>query len=320
MLKVALTRRWPEEVEARLAEEFSLQCNEIDEPLTPAQLQQLMTEVDVLGVTVTDRLDAQVLNVSGRRVGLLANFGVGFNHIDLDAARLAGIQVANTPGVLTDCTADLAMTLLLMCARRAGEGERELRAGKWSGWRPTHLLGTRVTGKTLGIVGAGRIGLATARRAHFGFGMKILLNARSRIGSAELAELSAQQVDLDQLLEAADFVSLHCPSSPQTHHLLNAAKIGLMKPGGILINTARGDVIDESALTQALIEGQIAAAGLDVYEHEPDVAAELLACSNLVALPHLGSGTRETRIAMGMRALQNIRAFAAGADLPDLLT
>jgi glyoxylate reductase len=207
-----------------------------------------------------------------------------------------------------------------MCARRAGEGERELRAGQWSGWRPTHLLGTRVTGKTLGIVGAGRIGLATARRAHFGFGMKILLNARSRIDKAVLADLSAQQVDLEELLAAADFVSLHCPSSPETHHLLNATRLGLMKSTGILINTARGDVVDESALTRALSEGQITAAGLDVYEHEPVVPPQLLACNNLVALPHLGSGTKETRMAMGMRAVENIRAFAAGSNLPDLLT
>ena len=320
MLKVALTRRWPEAVEAQLAAEFSLQRNVDDEQLTTQQLQQLMTQADVLGVTVTDQIDARVLNVADRRIGLLANFGVGFNHIDVDAARSLGVKVSNTPGVLTDCTADLAITLLLMCARRAGEGERELRAGHWSGWRPTHLLGTRVTGKTLGIVGAGRIGLATARRAHFGFGMKILLNARSRIDKAVLADLSAQQVDLEEMLAAADFVSLHCPSSPETHHLLNATRLGLMKPTGILINTARGDVIDESALTRALSEGQITAAGLDVYEREPVVPPQLLACNNLVALPHLGSGTVETRMAMGMRAVQNIRAFAAGTSLPDLLT
>ena len=218
MLEVGLTRRWTDEVENLLDQEFTLRRNVADVPLDHQQLRILMGQVDVLGVTVTDRLDASVFDVPDRRVKLLANFGVGFNHIDLEAAAAAGIAVTNTPGVLTDCTADLAMTLLLMTARRAGEGERELRAGDWAGWRPTHLLGTRVSGKTLGIIGAGRIGLATARRARFGFGMQVLLNSRSEVSPEHLSELQAEQLPLDELLKRSDFVSLHAPSSAQTSH------------------------------------------------------------------------------------------------------
>jgi lactate dehydrogenase-like 2-hydroxyacid dehydrogenase len=319
MLRVALTRRWPEAVEAVLADEFTLSVNESDLPLDKKQLMRLMADSDVLGVTVTDYIDAEVINAPGSRVKLLANFGVGFNHIDLEVARAAGIGVTNTPGVLTDCTADLAMTLMLMAARRAGEGERELRAGQWAGWRPTHLLGTRVTGKTLGIVGAGRIGLATARRAHHGFGMDILLHSRSPVVPEVLEELAAEQLPLDELLDRSDFVSLHCPSNADTFHMIDARRLALLGPSGILINTARGDVIDEAALLDALAGGDIAGAGLDVYEREPEIPPALLECENLVALPHLGSGTVETRGAMGMRAVENIRAFAAGREPPDLL-
>jgi lactate dehydrogenase-like 2-hydroxyacid dehydrogenase len=317
---LALTRRWPDSVERVLADEFALTVNETDVAYSAQQLRELMTRHDALGVTVTDVIDAGVLQVPDRRVKLIVNFGVGFNHIDIDAARAAGIAVTNTPGVLTDCTADLAMTLLLMAARRAGEGERELRAGDWSGWRPTHLLGTRVTGKTLGIVGAGRIGLATARRAHFGFGMNILLNSPSAVDIGVLNELNATQCPLDELLEAADFVSLHCPSSAQTLHLIDERRLRLMPSTAILVNTARGEVVDEAALITALERGDIAAAGLDVYEQEPQVPQALLDCPNLVALPHLGSATQETRNAMGMRAVANLRAYFSGETAPDLLT
>lgn len=320
MLEIALTRRWPDEVEDLLDQEFSLHRNTGDDPLNQQQLKTLMEQVDVLGVTVTDRLDASVFDVPDLRVKLLANFGVGFNHIDLEAAAAAGIAVTNTPGVLTDCTADLAMTLLLMTARRAGEGERELRSGGWSGWRPTHLLGRRVSGKTLGIIGAGRIGLATARRAHSGFGMKVLLNSRSEVPAEHLNELQAEQLPIDELLQRSDFVSLHAPSSAETFHLIDQRRLALLGSSGILINTARGDLVDEAALTAALRSGEVAAAGLDVFEDEPRVPAELLECENLVALPHMGSGTVETRTAMGMCALANIRAYAAGEKLPDLLT
>lgn len=315
--RVLLTRRWPAAVEAALAAQFDLVRNEEDVPLSAGELADALATVDALCPTVTDNLDATLLGAEDVRTRLIANFGVGFNHIDLEAAGRAGIVVTNTPGVLTDCTADLAMTLILMTARRAGEGERELRAGAWSGWRPTHLLGNKVTGKTLGIIGAGRIGLATAARAHHGFGMKVLLNSRSPLPPAELEALGAEQVPLNTLLERADFVSLHCPSTPETRHLIDAAALTKMLPHAILINTARGDVVDEAALADALHEGRIGGAGLDVYEHEPEVTARLLDAPRVVLLPHLGSGSEETRVAMGMCAAENVRAFFAGKAPPN---
>ncbi|TNF90337.1 MAG: D-glycerate dehydrogenase, partial [Gammaproteobacteria bacterium] len=251
------------------------------------------------------------------RARLIANFGVGFNHIDLEAAGRAGIVVTNTPGVLTDCTADLAMTLMLMTARRAGEGERELRDGAWTGWRPTHLLGRKVTGKTLGIVGAGRIGLATAARAHHGFGMKILLTSRSPVDPATAAGLDAEEVDLAGLLERSDFVSLHCPATAETRHLIDAAALERMPGHAVLINTARGDVVDEAALARSLHAGAIGGAGLDVYEAEPVVNPGLLDAPNVVLLPHLGSGSEETRVAMGMCAVENLTAFFADEPPPN---
>lgn len=320
MTRVIVTRRWPASVEKLLASEFDAELNSDDRPFSAAELRRAMAQADVVCATVTDDINADVLLAPERRARLIVNFGVGFNHIDLEAARRAGIQVTNTPGVLTDCTADLAMTLLLMAARRTSEGERELRSGRWSGWRPTHLLGTRVTGKTLGIVGAGRIGVATARRAHFGFGMRILLTSRSPVDSSLLESLGADELELDALLERADFVSLHCPSTPETRHLIDTRRLALMGPDSILINTARGDVVDEAALVTALETGVIAAAGLDVYEREPLVAPGLTALENVVLLPHLGSATEETRTAMGMRALTNLQAFAAGDPLPDLVS
>ncbi len=318
--RVIVTRRWPESVERVLEAEFDAQLNTDDVPLGPLELQNAMTRADALCVTVTDAMDAEVLQVAGRRASLIANFGVGFNHIDLPAAAQAGVAVTNTPGVLTDCTADLAMTLLLMAARRAGEGERELREGRWTGWRPTHLLGTHVTGKTLGIVGAGRIGLATARRAHHGFGMQILLHSRSTLEPAIVAELGARHCTLEELLAGSDFVSLHCPSTPATRHLIDAAALARMPPHAVLVNTARGDVVDEAALVDGLERGVISAAGLDVYEAEPAVPQALLGLENVVLLPHLGSASLETRTAMGMRAVENLRAFFAGRPPPDLLT
>ncbi|MCB1685058.1 MAG: D-glycerate dehydrogenase [Pseudomonadales bacterium] len=314
---VVVTRRWPAPVEARLCESFDTRLNETDEPFTKAQLREALAAADALCVTVTDRLDAACFEGLVPKVRLIANFGVGFNHIDRDAAARHGIRVSNTPGVLTDCTADLAMTLLLMTARRTGEGERELRAGRWQGWRPTHLLGTRVSGKTLGIVGAGRIGLALAQRARFGFGMKILLSGRSAIRPEVLNPLDAEDCTLDELLNRSDFVSLHCPATPETRHLIDAQRLARMPAHGILVNTARGDIVDESALAAALARGQIGGAGLDVYEREPEVNAQLLDLENVVLLPHLGSGSRETRIAMGMCALNNLRACFDGQPLPN---
>ena len=278
-----------------------------------------MDEYDVLCPTVSDRIDAEVIN-GGDRVKLIANYGVGFDHIDMAAARARNIPVTNTPGVLTDATADIAMTLLLMAARRAGEGERELRAGNWSGWRPTHLIGSALKGKTLGCVGFGRIAIATARRAHHGFGMKIAYYGRRECDAAISDELGASfYPDLNTLLHNSDFVSLHVPGGEETANMINAQAIAAMKPGAILINTARGGVLDHAALAEALSSGHLAGAGLDVYPAEPAVPPALLELENAVLLPHLGSANSETRIAMGMCALANIDAYANGSKLPNLI-
>jgi lactate dehydrogenase-like 2-hydroxyacid dehydrogenase len=267
--------------------------------------------------TVSDRIDAAVVN-GGDRVKLIANYGVGFDHIDLAAAKAKGIAVTNTPGVLTDATADIALTLLLMAARRTGEGERELRAGKWSGWRPTHLVGSELKGKVLGLVGFGRIGIATAQRAHHGFGMKIAYYARRPCEAEVAADLSAEfYPDLKSLLQTSDFVSLHIPGGAETANLIDGAAIAAMKPGSYLINTARGGVVDHEALAAALRSGHLAGAGLDVYPAEPQVPTALLDLENVVLLPHLGSANAQTRTAMGLCALANVEAFAGGADLPN---
>jgi lactate dehydrogenase-like 2-hydroxyacid dehydrogenase len=266
--------------------------------------------------TITDRIDAKVLGDGSLKV--IANYGAGFEHIDLDAAKAAGIVVSNTPGALTEATADIALTLILMAARRAGEGERELRAGRWTGWRPTHLLGQTLAGKTLGLVGFGRIAQATARRAREGFGMKITYHGRRRAEAEVEARFDAQyHADLGELLAACDVVSLHCPGGPATRHLINAERLGQMKPTAILINTARGSVVDEAALAQALETRRIAAAGLDVYEAEPAIHPALLALENAVLLPHLGSATIESRTSMGMQAADNLDAFFAGQEPAD---
>ncbi len=316
--KVILTRRWPAEVEAAIADRYDLEVNHDDRPLDAAALKDALGRADALCPTVTDRVDAAVLDTRPLRARVLGNFGVGFNHIDLDAARRAGLIVTNTPGVLTECTADIALTLLLMVARRAGEGERELRAGAWTGWRPTHLLGTQVSGKTLGLVGFGRIAQAVARRAHAGFGMRVLFHTRSAPPPDVAAALGATQAaSLDDLLAQSDFVSLHCPGGAATHHLLNAERLARMRPEAFLINTARGDVVDQDALIAALAAGRLAGAGLDVYAGEPRVPAPLLAMQNVVLLPHLGSASRETRVAMGLRVLANLDAFFARREPPD---
>jgi lactate dehydrogenase-like 2-hydroxyacid dehydrogenase len=311
--RVVVTRRLPEPVEAKLTEAFDAVLNLEDRALTPDELAEAVRSADALLPTVTDRITAEVLSAEPRRTAIVANFGVGYNNIDIAAAKANGIVVTNTPDVLTDCTADTAMTLLLSVARRAGEGERQLRAGAWTGWRPTHLLGTKVTGKTLGIVGMGRIGRAVARRAHHGFGMRILYFEPFPVPEAEIEGLEAKRVDsLEELLAGSDFVSLHCPATPETHHLINAETLGTMKPGAFLINSARGDVVDEAALVDALGSGKIAGAGLDVYEGEPRVSPGLLEMENVVLLPHLGSATKETRVAMGLRAFENLLAFFRG--------
>jgi lactate dehydrogenase-like 2-hydroxyacid dehydrogenase len=315
---VVVTRRLPEPVETELAKDFDARLNSEDRPLGPDGLRAALKAADALLCTVTDRLDAEVLAVEPRRARLLANFGVGFNHIDLEAAKARGLAVSNTPDVLTDATADLAMTLLLTVTRRAGEGERHLRSGAWTGWRPTHMLGTQVSGKTLGLVGMGRIARAVAKRAHHGFGMRLIFHDPFPPSPETAASLGAEPRErLEQVLEEADFVSLHCPATPETRHLMNAERLARLKPGAFLINTARGDVVDEAALVTALRSGRLAGAGLDVFEREPRVSPELLAMENVVLLPHLGSATRETRVAMGMRALENLRLFFRGAPLRD---
>jgi lactate dehydrogenase-like 2-hydroxyacid dehydrogenase len=277
-------------------------------------LKEAMRTADAVMSCVADRMTADIINTPGRRARLLANFGVGFNNIDTAAAKAAGVSVSNTPEVLTEATADLAMALMLMTARRAGEGERQVRSGQWTGWRPTHMMGTMVTGKTLGLVGFGRIARAVTKKAHDGFGMKVIFHDPLVPDGALGAEPRAA---LEDVLGEADFVSLHCPALPETRHLMNAERFSQMKKSGILINTARGDVVDEAALTAALRNGRIAAAGLDVYEREPAVTADLLTMENVVLLPHLGSATLETREAMGRRAFENIRLFFSGAPLRD---
>ena len=311
--KVLLTRRWPETVEARMAEVFDLDLNRADRPLGQEDIRAAMGSYDAILPTVTDRLPAPVFEMPQARTKILANYGVGFAHIDTDAAKSRGITVTNTPDVLSECTADIAMTLLLMVARRATEGERELREGRWSGWRPTHLIGTKVSGATLGIIGFGRIGQAMAQRAHFGFGMKILVQNRSAVAPEVLARFGAEQVpSVDDLLPRCDFVSLHCPGGAANRHLINARRLDLMRKDAFLINTARGEVVDEHALAQALWFGTIGGAGLDVFEREPHVSEELLGADNAVLLPHLGSATRETREAMGFRVMENLVDFFGG--------
>lgn len=312
--KIVVTRRWPREVEQRLCAQFDVVLNEADRPYGQKELREALLQADAVLPTVTDRLGADLF-AGGVRARLLGNFGVGFNHIDIAAATAAGLVVSNTPAVLTDATADLAMTLLLMCARRAGEGERELRSGNWTGWRPTHLCGTQVSGKTIGIVGMGRIGQAMARRCHFGFGMDVVFFDSQPV--ADPGVPARQLAAVDDVLATADFVSLHCPGGGENIRLINGRRLARMKPSAFLINTARGDVVDEDALVQALRDRRIAGAGLDVFETEPGVPRALTEREDVVLLPHLGSATRETRIAMGMRVIDNLSAFFEGRRPPD---
>jgi lactate dehydrogenase-like 2-hydroxyacid dehydrogenase len=315
---VVVTRRLPEPVESELTRDFDARLNTKDAPLGPDGLREALRSADALLCTVTDKLTAEVLSAEPRRAKILANFGVGFNNIDTDAAKARGLAVSNTPDVLTDATADTALTLLLMVARRTGEGERHVRAGQWTGWRPTHMLGTQVTGKTLGLVGMGRIARAVAQRAHHGFGMKVIFHDPYPPSAEVATALGAEpRAALDEVLGEADFVSLHCPATPETRHLMNRERLGLMRRDAFLINTARGDVVDEAALVEALAAGRLAGAGLDVYEKEPQVTPALLTMENVVLLPHLGSATRETRVAMGRRAVENLRLFFSGSPLRD---
>jgi lactate dehydrogenase-like 2-hydroxyacid dehydrogenase len=311
--RILLTRRWPDAVERHLADRYDVTLNESDAPLSAHALRDAMQRFDALCPTVSDVISADIIETPGATVRVLGNYGVGTNHIDTAAARRAGIVVTNTPDVLTDATADLAILLMLMTTRRAGEGERELRAHKWTGWRPTHMLGQSLSGRMLGLVGFGRIAQATAHRARHAFGMTIAYYSRRRAAADVEHGLDAQYfASLDSLVASCDVLSLHCPGGAETHHLVNRERLATMKRTAVLINTARGSVVDEAALAEALNSRRIAAAGLDVYEREPQVDPQLMTAENVVLLPHLGSATAETRIAMGMRVAQNLDRFFAG--------
>ncbi|MDD2761431.1 MAG: D-glycerate dehydrogenase [Methylomonas sp.] len=316
--KVLITRRWPASVEERLKRRYDVTLNEDDHPYSPAELKLALQNYDAVCPTVCDSLPAEVLNVSNKRCKILGNFGVGYNHIDIDAARQQGLIITNTPGVLTESTADIAMTLLLMSARRGAEGDRLVRSGLWTGWCPTQMMSSDVTGATLGLIGFGRIAQAMARKAHHGFGMKILYVKPTAADPAIAADLNAVRcASLEELLPQCDYVSLHCPGGLETRHLINENRLNLMKPTAHLINTARGDVVDSKALIDALRHHRIAGAGLDVYENEPHLDPDFSTLDNVSLLPHLGSATIATRTAMGEKVLANLAAFFDGGDLPD---
>lgn len=313
-MKLLITRPLPDKVVTAARARFDVTLRDQTTPLTPAELRAALRDHDAVLPTLGDRFQPDVFaDVPQPRAGILANFGVGYNHIDATAARAHGIAVTNTPGAVTDATADIALTLILMTARRAGEGERMLRAGNWPGWAPTQMLGMHVTGRRLGLIGMGRIGKAIAHRCHHGFGMEVTFHNRSPVADPGLP---ARQVPLEQAMKA-DIVVVAVPGGAQTHHLINAGTLALMRPDAIFINISRGDVVDEAALAAALAAGRIAGAGLDVYEHEPKVHPGLLPLENVTLLPHLGTAALEVREAMGMMALANIIAFAEGRPLPN---
>ncbi|KUJ73362.1 D-glycerate dehydrogenase [Ruegeria marisrubri] len=317
-MKLWITRPMPPAVEARARADFDAEIRDSNLPLSRDEMHRALTGFDIVVPTLGDLFSADIFAaVPQPRCKLLANFGVGYNHIDVRAALAAGVQVTNTPGAVTDATADIAMTLLLATARRAGEGERLVRSGQWQGWHPTQMLGQHVTGKRVGIVGMGRIGQAIARRCHFGFGMQVAYVARSR---KEL-EFPAEYVpDLPALAASVDFLMLAVPGGAETRHLIDALVLDAMKPSALLINIARGEVVDETALIGALQGGQIAGAGLDVYEFEPEVPAALREMENVTLLPHLGTATEEVRTDMGNMALDNVAAFLNGRPLPNAVT
>lgn len=316
--RVIVTRRLLPAVEARMAELFDVVLNPDDLPMSPTDLEAAMRECDVLVPTVTDTIDAAMIEQAGTRIAMLASFGAGTDHIDLAAARAHGILVTNTPGVFTDDTADLTLALIILVSRQFSESARTLREGRWQGWGPSVMLGHSLSGKTLGIVGMGRIGQAVAHRAR-AFGMEIRYHNRHRLPPAVENMLSARhQPDLDRLVAEADILTLHCPAGPETEHLIDTRRLALMKPGACLVNTSRGRLVDEEALITALSEGRIGA-GLDVFEHEPEVDPRLLVLPNLVALPHLGSATYEGRGAAGHRIITNIRSWVDGHRPPDMV-
>ena len=317
--KVAPTRRLPAPVEARMGELFEVLPRESDERLASGALVALMQRAEVLVPTVTDRIDAPMLEDAGEHLRLIANYGAGIDHIDVEAARARGIMVTNTPGVVTEDTADMTMALILAVTRRIPEGLAEMQAGNWNGWSPTALLGGRLGGRQLGILGMGRIGQAVARRARV-FGMGIHYHNRRRLRPEQEAELGATWWDsLDRMLGHVDIVSVNAPHTPSTYHLLNARRLKLMKRSAVVVNTSRGEVIDENALTRMLRAGEIAGAGLDVFERGHEINPRLRALPNVVLLPHMGSATVEGRMEMGEKVIINIRAWADGHRPPDLV-
>ncbi|HYE49761.1 MAG TPA: D-glycerate dehydrogenase [Azospirillaceae bacterium] len=314
---VIVTRKLPDVIETRMMELFDARLNLDDGPLDQNALIEAVKVADVLVPTVTDRIDARVLSQAGPQLRLIANFGTGVDHIDLKSARQRGITVTNTPGVLTEDTADMTMALILATARRIAEGERLVRSGQWKGWGPTLMLGTRIWGKRLGIIGMGRIGQAVARRAR-GFGLSIHYHNRRRVHPEIEQELEATYWEsLDQMLARMDVVSINCPHTPATFHLLSARRLKLLRPTTIVVNTSRGEVIDENAMTRMLSKGELAGAGLDVFEQEPAINPKLLTLDNVVLLPHMGSATNEGRIDMGEKVIVNIKTFADGHKPPD---
>ena len=316
--RIVLSRRWPAQVESLLAEDYEVRRNAPDRPMSAADMCSALRKCDAFCPTVTDRVDAGVLEVSARRARILANYGVGFEHIDLAAARRAGIVVTNTPDVLTDCTADLTLALILAAARGVARGDRLVRAGGWDGWSPASISGNRVSGKVLGLVGFGRIGQAVAHRARRGFRMRVLVYT-PRPPDGERARSLGVEIcgGLDELLGRSDIVSLHCPVTPETVNMIGPAQFARMRRGAVLINTARGALVDENALMEALRSGRLAGAGLDVYAREPEVPEALRRMEQVVLLPHLGSATVETREAMGLRVKKNLDCFFAGEEPPD---
>ena len=316
-LSVVVTRRLPEAVETRLSELFDVRLRENDTPMTRSELTEAVRSADVLVPTVTDTIDAALLSQAGERLKLIANYGAGVDNIDVATARQRGILVSNTQGVLTDDTADMTMALILAVTRRIPEGLSVMQKGNWDGWAPTALLGGRVAGRRLGILGMGRIGQAVARRAA-AFGMQIHYHNRKRLRPEIEEELEATYWEsLDQMVARMDIISINCPSTPSTFHLMNARRLKLVKPNAVIVNTSRGEVIDENALTRMLRSGEIAGAGLDVYEHGTDINPRLRELENVVLLPHMGSATVEGRLEMGEKVIINIKTFEDGHRPPD---
>ena len=314
---VIVTRKLPDAIETRMRELFDARLNDADTAMSKAQLVEAVKDCDVLVPTVTDRIDSAVLAHAGDRLRLIANYGTGVDNIDVEAAYKRGITVTNTPGVLTEDTADMTMALILAVSRRLAEGERVARSGEWSGWTPTAFLGRRIWGKRLGILGMGRIGSALARRAR-GFGLAVHYHNRRRVHESIENELEATYWEsLDQMLARVDIVSINCPHTPATYHLLSARRLKLLRESAIIVNTSRGEVIDEAALTRMLRDREIAGAGLDVFEHEPAINPKLRQLDNVVLLPHMGSATIEGRLDMGEKVIINIKTFIDGHRPPD---